>query len=74
MDPGKILMGTALILIMLGLLIQPSGAADTGFFSCDLQGESSGSIVPGHGGYTSPVSLPETAHHLQNVDTIISDT
>ena len=30
MDTGKILMGTAMILITIGLLVHPAGAAETG--------------------------------------------
>ena len=30
MDTGKIMMGTALLLITIGLLVHPAGAADTG--------------------------------------------
>jgi hypothetical protein len=40
MDTGKIMMGTALLLITIGLLAHPAGAAMTGTFA-------TGELVPG---------------------------
>jgi len=48
MDTGKILMGTALLLIMIGLLVHPTGATDSGTISCALHGDASGFTDQGH--------------------------
>lgn len=37
MDTGKIMMGTALLLIMIGLLVHPTGATETGNISLNGQ-------------------------------------
>ena len=50
MDTGKILMGTAMILIMIGLLVHPAGAAETGGIFPVGQGNASGVCRTGPGG------------------------
>ncbi|MGA2161760.1 MAG: hypothetical protein ABSG28_06150 [Methanoregula sp.] len=49
MDTGKILMGTAMLLITIGLLVHPAGAAETGSISIVGQGNAIGGTGPAPG-------------------------
>jgi hypothetical protein len=49
MDTGKILMGMAMLLITIGLLVHPAGAAETGGISTVGQGN----VI----GYTGPAPV-----------------
>jgi hypothetical protein len=49
MDTGKILMGMAMLLITIGLLVHPAGAAETGSISIVGQGNAIGGTGPAPG-------------------------
>jgi hypothetical protein len=49
MDTGKIMMGMAMLLITIGLLVHPAGAAETG----DISTGGQGNVI----GYTGPAPV-----------------
>lgn len=73
MDTGKILMGTALLLIMIGLVIHPAEAAPCGEFSCNLHEWNASIVDCGYSEYVYLAHQPVTIAPVQNADTVISD-
>jgi hypothetical protein len=72
MDTGKIMMGTALLLITIGLLAHPAGAADTGTVCIQVSGTTDAGTLHGFcpGGSLPLTGSSGTATHSYERSTL----